>query len=127
MVHHPLPSFRQDVEITISRGDSKEVVRYNYQGEVPKELMDAYQSVLGNAQARVSVSGDMADKEYGNGVGSMVTVTLSCNQDQQTLLQAIELAGSMARWAVKDQLGKTKSEFLQLAQKGATQGNPNYG
>ena len=127
-VRHPLPSFRQDVQITVVSGGKKETVRYNYVEEVPKEIMDAYQQVLGNAQARVSVSTDMADKEFGNGVGSTVIVSLSCNQDQQTLLQAIELAGQMGRWAVKDQLSKSRAEFQQLsAGKAAITGNPNYG
>ena len=90
--------------------------------------MDAYQQVLGNAQARVSVSADVGAKEFGTGASSMVTVSLTCNQVQQTLLSAINLAGEMARWAAKDQLGKTETELQQmLAAKGAVQAQPNYG
>lgn len=59
--------------------------------------MDEYKKLLGDAQARISVSADMALKDFGSGAGAMVTVTISCNQDKNTIEQAIDLAGSLAR------------------------------
>lgn len=122
-----MPSFRQGVEITISRGSQNEVIRYNYEGGVPQEIMDAYQQVLGDASARVSVSADFAVKDFGTGTGTMVSVSLSCNQDQQTLLQAINLAGDMARWAAKQEFTKAEVELKQLLPMKAQQGSPNFG
>lgn len=61
------------------------------------KFMDRYAQILGNAQARVSVSADMSLKEFGSGAGAMVTVTLSCNQDSATIESAIDLAGELAR------------------------------
>jgi hypothetical protein len=128
MIKHPYPKFRADCVLTILKGSEKQTVTYTYTGEVPKELMDAYKQVLGNAAAKVSVSADMGAKEFGNGASATVFVTLSCDQNQETILQAIELAGAMARWAVKEQLNKTEGEFKQLqAAKGSQSGSPNYG
>jgi hypothetical protein len=123
-----LPVFRPDIEIVISKGSQRQVVRYTYTGEVPKQLMDAYQTIVGNGLAKVSVSADMGTKDYGNGVSATVFVSLTCNQDQQTMLQAIELAGSMARWAARDQHAKTESEYkAMLGAAQAQQGGPSYG
>lgn len=69
-----------------------------YTGEVPKELMDAYQQMVGDGNAGVSVSTDMGVKNFGSGVSAMVTVSLSCNQDQTTLQNALEMAAQMGRW-----------------------------
>jgi len=122
------PNYKSYVQLTVVRNETKEKVRYTYTGEVPKQLMDAYQQVVGNGQARVSVSTEVGAKEFGTGASSMVTVSLSCNQDQQTLLTAINLAGEMARWAAKDLLGKSETELQQmLAAKGGNQGSPHYG
>src|SRR4051812_29298488 len=68
---------------------------FTYTGEVPKELMDAYQQVAGDGRARVSVSTDMGVKNFGNGASAMVNVSLTCNQDTATLQQALELAAQM--------------------------------
>jgi len=51
---------------------------------------------LGDEGARVSVSLDMSDKNYGTGIGAMVTVQLSCNQDNKTIKKAHSLASELA-------------------------------
>lgn len=71
---------------------------FAYTGELPKELMDAYQQVAGDGKARVSVSTDMGVKTFGNGASAMVNVSLTCNQDATTMQQALELAAQMGRF-----------------------------
>jgi hypothetical protein len=66
-------------------------IHYTFTEDPPKELMDAYEQVAGNGLARVTVSTDMGIKDFGTGAGSMVTISLACNQDQQTMQSALNL------------------------------------
>ena len=91
-------------------------VHYIYDGEVPKELMDAYEAVVGNGLSKVSVASDMGIKEFGTGASSMVSVTLTCNQDEKTLETALGLAGTLARgWALENRQ-RAENELAPLIQ-----------
>ncbi len=92
-----------------------------FEGERPKELMDAYSQIVGNGLAGVSVSTDMGIKKFGSGASAMVTVSLTCNQDQQTLMQAADLAAQMGRFFVKQYQGQAENELRQMLQ---SQGRP---
>lgn len=59
--------------------------------------VDELAVLIGNGLAKVTVSADMAIKDYGSGAGGMCSVTLTCNQDEKTIEKAISLAGSVAR------------------------------
>lgn len=84
---------------------------FTFAEDPPKEIMDAYEQVAGNGLARVTVSTDMGIKEFGTGAGSMVTVSLTCNQDQQTMQTALSLAGQMARWFAKENRQLAENEL----------------
>lgn len=86
-------------------------VHYTFTDEPPKEVMDAYEQVVGNGLAKVAVSTDMGIKDFGTGAGSMVTVSLTCNQDQQTMQTALSLAGQIARWYVKENRQLAENEL----------------
>jgi hypothetical protein len=86
-------------------------VHYSFSNEPPKEVMDAYEQVVGNGLAKVAVSTDMGIKDFGTGAGSMVTVSLTCNQDQQTMQTALSLAGQIARWYVKENRQLAENEL----------------
>jgi hypothetical protein len=86
----------------ISGGMSIEIkgqppIHYTYAGEVPKEVMDVYEQIVGNSLAKVSVSADMGIKDFGTGASSMVSISLTCNQDSKTIEKAVELAGTSSR------------------------------
>lgn len=86
-------------------------VVFSYEGEKPKELMDIYAQLIGDANAGISVSTDMSFKIFGSGASGMVTVSLTCNQDQQTMLTAMDLASQMGRWFVKKHQAEAEAEF----------------
>lgn len=122
-----MPSFRSGIEIVLEYQGLQHTERYTYTGEVPKELMDAYQQIVGNGLAKVSVSADMGTKDFGKGVSASVFVSLTCDQNQATLQHAIELAGAMARWAARDQNLKGEAEYQKLVQeKQAAAGSPHF-
>lgn len=84
--------------------------------EFTKAQMDKYKELIGDGQARVSVSADMALKEFGSGAGAMVTVSLSCNQDHVTIDKAVALAGEMAREYCSDQRILAEQELQKSVQ-----------
>lgn len=89
---------------------------FTFTGEVPQQIMDSFQQVLGDSKARVSVSVDMGIKEFGTGASGMVTVSLSCGQDQNTIQQAISLAGGAAKWYANHWRGEAEQEVNRLVQ-----------
>ncbi len=89
-------------------------VTFVYTGERPKELMDAYSQLIGDAHAGISVSTDLSLKKFGSGASGMVTISLTCNQDQNTMMAALELAAQMGRWFAKKHQGEAEAEFRNL-------------
>lgn len=92
-----------------------------YEGETPREIMDQYQQLIGDANASVSVSTDMGIKKFGSGAQAMVTVSLACNQDQATLTRALDLASQMGRYYSKVYQQQAEAELRQMLQ---SQGRP---
>ena len=58
--------------------------------------MDKIAKLVGDADARVTTSLDMADKKFGRGFGAHVSVSLSCEQDKKTLDKAAEISLDLA-------------------------------
>lgn len=73
---------------------------------------DYYQTILGDAKARISVSRDESEKDFGNGGGVSVTVTLSCGQTQEQLRGAIDLAYQLADGTVKHYIPYIKQDLV---------------
>ena len=103
----------------ISAGMTLEVkghpaVHYTFTGDLPKEVMDAYEQVVGNGLAKVSVSADMGIKEFGTGASAMVSVSLTCNQDGKTIEKAVELASELARGFAMENRQRAENELAPL-------------
>lgn len=111
------PRFRVGVHLTIDKMSHN----FSYPGEKPKELMDRYKAVLGDGKAGISVSTDFSVKSFGNGSSAMVTVSLTCGQDEQSMNAAAELAAGAARYyAAKFQAEGEVELRNQLIAKGRT-------
>lgn len=100
----------------VQRNNDKEIYVEQLDLTEDAKFMDQYKKILGDAQARVSVSADMALKEFGSGAGAMVTVTLACNQDKDSIETAIDLAGSMARDYCVEQQKLAEHELMKSRQ-----------
>ena len=100
------------VRITRNFPDGKKTIIDVAQTDLPEEYMDQYKQILGNAQAKVSVGADMALKEFGSGAGAHVSVTLSCDQSQDVIETAIDLAGKIARAYCVEQQKQAEQELL---------------
>ena len=91
-------------------------IHYTFTGDLPKEVMDAYEQVVGNGLAKVSVSADMGIKEFGTGASAMVSITLTCNQDEKTLDTAVLLASNLARGLAMENRQRAENELAPLIQ-----------
>lgn len=87
-----------------------------YDGETPKEIMDQFKQLIGDANASISVSTDMGVKKFGSGASAMVTVSLTCGQDQATINAAMELASQCGRYYAKLYSQQAESELRTLLQ-----------
>ena len=100
-------------------------INYTFNGEPPKEVMDAYEQVVGNGLAKVSVSADLSIKDFGTGASAMVSISLTCNQDLATMQTAVGLAGQMARWYAKENRQQAESELATIIEQKKIAG-PRY-
>ncbi len=82
--------------------------------EFPVTAQDQFSALAGDGKARVAVTVDMGIKDYGSGVSTSCTVSLTCNQDQQTLTQAAYLAEGFAKWFAKECHTRAEADFLAL-------------
>jgi hypothetical protein len=108
--YHRLPKITGSTEIDIN----KQVYTSTHDGEVPKEMADYSQQVKGDGQARVAVSADMAFKDYGNGVSVSVTLSLSCNQDDQTVNNVVQTLSGWSREYCKQSLALARVEYEKM-------------
>ncbi len=56
------------------------------------------EQVRGNAGARIAVTTDFAMKDFGNGASGSVTVSMDCNEDDQTMQY---VAKSLSAWTIQ--------------------------
>lgn len=112
-VNKELPKISAGMSIEIKGQPS---IHYTFTGDIPKEVMDAYEQVVGNGLARVSVSADMGIKEFGTGASAMVTVSLTCNQDIKTIETAVTLASELARGYALENRQRAEMELAPILQ-----------
>jgi hypothetical protein len=94
--------------------------------DIPRNYMDDIEKLLGNAQARVTVSADFGIKDYGTGASAMASVSLSCNQDTKTIEQAAKLAGDLARDIAQEQRARAEQELQALIAQRTGGSGPSY-
>lgn len=127
--HIEYPKFSAMAKIT---KEGQPDVHFTFTGEVPQNIMDNFQQIIGDGKSRVSVSVDMGIKEFGTGASGMVTVSLTCNQDEQTVARAVQLAGSAAKWYAANYRNEAEQEVNKILEDRkqrslSPNGRPNYG
>lgn len=82
-----------------------------------EEHMDVLQKMVGDGLARVSMGCDMGDKDFGNGFNASVFVTLTCNQDTNTLIEARHAAGGLAIEFCETHFDAAKEMFFRMRER----------
>lgn len=114
-----LPNINGSAEIT-AKVNGK-VININAHRAFQENIMDDLIQLLGDGKARVNVSCDMSAKEYGSGASVSVSLSCSVNQDEATVLEAVNKLGAKARALVKEQLVLAGNEYNALMS-GSVQG-----
>lgn len=110
-LHLRLPKITGRIDIMLNG----QVFTSNHDGEVPKDMADYAKQVMGDGQARIAITTDLSFKEnFGNGVSTSVTLSLSCNQDDQTINQVVQMVGMWSREYCKQQQEMGRIEYEKL-------------
>ncbi len=76
-----------------------------YEGDIE---LDTVKEILGDQNAKVTIGSSQSDKDFGNGVETFMSVTLTCNQDQKT----IDVTASLANAIISKKLTSLHSEGI---------------
>lgn len=77
-----------------------------------QEQKDRYKSLVGDGLAKVTVGRDLGEKDFGNGGGVFVNVTLTCDQSEGMVQHAIALAHEIANNYAWHYQGQLKQQLL---------------
>lgn len=69
-----------------------------YEGDaiMSQAQQDRFQALVGNGLAKVTVGRELSEKDYGNGGGVIVNVTITCDQNEHSIRAAAALAHEVA-------------------------------
>ena len=79
--------------------------------------MDTARKLLGSGDARVSSGVDLAFKDFGDGYGVHVSVSLNCDQKDKALTDTLELAKEIAHGAAEEHLEEAAALFEHMSSK----------
>jgi hypothetical protein len=98
MKYGNFPSATMKIETRTSGGQGHEPTHRVYEGTVDmsQEQQDKYKTIIGDGLAKITVGSDFSEKDYGNGGGVMVSVTLTCDQSDEKINAAIALANELS-------------------------------
>jgi hypothetical protein len=72
---------------------------------------DELRSLVGDGNAKISVGMDLKESDFGTGFSVFVNVTLTCNQDMETLWLAHGLAEKLATELCSESYAAAKKVF----------------
>lgn len=114
------------VSATFSPKKGEEYTAQDPNPNIPKEVMDEIQQIVGNGLARVTVSADFGIKDFGTGASAMCSVSLTCNQDNATIERAAKIAGDLARDLAQEQRQHAEEELQGIIAGRTPGGRPPY-
>jgi hypothetical protein len=112
-----LPKLDGQIQLKMSVPWKKEPIVIHVRRAFMEELvadLDSFSNDTDVDKARVSVSCDMSAKEFGNGAGVSVTISISCKQSEGRVNQAVSLLGIKTRLLAKEQLTLAGQEYNHL-------------
>lgn len=97
---------------------------FQLEDRIPRNIMDEIKQLLGDGNAKVTVGADFGISDYGTGAKASAFVSLTCNQDTQTIERAAQIAGDLARDIAQEQRQRAENELQALlnARQASSQG-----
>lgn len=81
-----------------AHSNSNEHFIYEGETKMSQSQNDAYKELVGDGLSKVTVNRDLSEKDFGNGGGVSISVTLTCDQSANIVNQAIGLANQIAEY-----------------------------
>lgn len=78
-----------------------------------QEQQDKYKALIGDGLAKVTIMRDLGEKDFGNGGGVAVNITLTCDQSANGVNGAIQLASEVAEGWVWHYHTQLKQQLVQ--------------
>ena len=115
MTEIKLPHTRLTIDRKAFQGEVQ-VAHEVMETEVPmsQEQQDAYQQIIGDANADVTVSRDASFKVFGNGGGVFVSVGGKCHQSEQHIRYLAGLLKTIAEDLAEKHLVEWQNKLAQL-------------
>jgi|APSaa5957512576_1039674.scaffolds.fasta_scaffold41923_2 hypothetical protein len=79
--------------------------------------MDVAKKLLGSGEARVSAGVDLAFKDFGDGYGVHVNVSLNCSQTDKGIGETLELAKEISHSAAEMHMEEAAALFEYMGKK----------
>ena len=117
MIESREPQATLTVHLRANSSKDVSVLHEVYEGEVKnmtQEQQDSLKQLLGDGQARVTVSREISAQDYGRGGKVFVSVSLACDQSTVGVTMATRWAGSMVDAFVLEQHGELQQRLVGL-------------
>lgn len=98
----------------VLRSEDGQSLSYEGDIEMSAQQKNDLKALIGDGQAKVTVSREYSDKNYGNGGSVFVAVTLTCDQSPEGVEAAIGWANYFADKNAGEQVGTLEGRFQQL-------------
>lgn len=109
-----LPRIDGQIELKMKVPNKDKPIVMHVRRAFMEEIVADMIALVGDGKARISVSCDMSAKDFGNGAGVNVAISVSCNQDEATINQAVDMLGVKVRLLAKEQLTLAGVEYNAL-------------
>ena len=92
---------------------SKEHDTIRAHARIPMEL-NMLDQFIGDGNAKLTISVDISDKEYGRGVSVMASLTMTVNQDDESVQMAYHYGSALLKSAISETLPKINKVYDEL-------------
>ena len=92
-------------------GSNHKPIRAHARIPMDLNMLDQF---IGDGNAKLTVSIDISDKEYGRGVSVMASLTLTCNQDDDSVQMAFHYGAAVLKSAVAETIPKLNKVYDEL-------------
>jgi len=99
------------ITVSTEKKGGKNIETAQYQLAVPGAYVDEIRNLIGDGNARVTVSADFGIKDFGTGASAMCSVSLTCDQSAKGIEEAARIAGEMARDIAQEQRARAENEL----------------
>jgi len=97
--------------VVLTFTENKRTIRTHAVFDMDENMLDQF---IGDGNAKITVSMEVSDKEFGRGVSVMASVTVTVNQDDESIKMAYHYASAVLKEKVKETIPKLNKVYDEL-------------